>query len=185
MLLCTLQKKYRLMAFVISFISANAYAEVTAKFIETNSIPAFQKSIALLKEKTKLPIIFPKKIPVFPDLTGYYVHVETQSNGTHYTISIDTTPDCEGKHNCTIGSLTASTGDNPQVYYSMDNKELTVPVSLTGGRKGYFTPSHAMADFWAPQIEWRDGNVLYRLSWNLVAKVPEKETLVNVVNSAY
>lgn len=183
-----LQKKYCMAALIIWLISANTFAfatEATAKFIETKDIPGFEKTMALLKEQTKLPIIFPKKVTVFPDLKGYYLHVETQSGGARYTISIDTTPDCQGKHNCTIGSLTASTGDNPQIYYSMDNKELTVPVSLSNGKKGYFTPSHAMADFWAPQIEWRDGNTFYRLSWNLSAKLPEKEILINLVNSAY
>lgn len=157
--------------------------EAINAFMEAQGMPELKQTLAALKEQTKLPIIFPQKIPALPKQAGYYIYTIAEPGNSRYMISIDKTQDCHGKHNCMIGNLTAVTGQIPKVYYSMDNQEITVPVPLAGGKKGYFTPSHAMADFWSPQIEWRDGNVLYRLSWNLVAHSPEKEMLVTMANS--
>ena len=151
--------------------------------MDAQSLPELKQTLAELREKTNLPVIFPQKIPVLPKEASYYIYVTAEPGNSRYMISIDKTQECHGKHNCMIGNLMAVKGQIPQVYYSMENQEITVPVELAGGKKGYFTPSHAMADFWSPQIEWRDGNVLYRLSWNLVAHAPEKEMLVNMANS--
>jgi hypothetical protein len=178
-----LRKKYSLGMLLILLVSNTVWTQTTNQFINTENLPDFKTILRTLKEKTQLPVIFPQKIPALGNLTGYYIYTEAESGTSHYLISMDKTADCHGKHNCTIGSLFASVGGIPQIYYSTDNKELTVPVDLVGGKKGYFTPSHAMADFWAPQIEWRDGNILYRLSWNLAANVPEKEALVAMANS--
>lgn len=180
-----LQKKYWIGILLTLVLSPSSWAETAPKFLDTSTVPDFKESLSALKGKTTLPVIFPKKVPLLSGGPQYYVYVETQSHGSIYTISIDNTSACQGKHVCSLGSLTASIGDNPEIYYSMDNKELTVPVKLAGGKTGYFTPSHAMGDFWPPQIEWRDKNVLYRLSWNIAPKLPDKEMLINMVNSMY
>lgn len=160
-----------------------AYAGAFPGFTDSQAMPNFEKTIQSLSQKTKLPVVFPQKIPILPKRDSYYIYVQTQDFGSRYAISFDTTPDCHAKHSCSIGSLTVSTAGNPQIYYSLDNKVLTVPVELTGGRKAYFTPSHAAADFWPSQLEWREGNVFYCLGWNLVANAPEKEVLIAMANS--
>lgn len=133
--------------------------------------------IAKLEANTNVSVLFPKKIPL---AKTYYAYGEITNSG--YVIYIDATPTCHGIHACNIGSVTAVTGGNPQIYYDMQNRELTVPVKLQVGTKAYFTPGHAMGDYWPPMLVWRKQNVLYKITWQLDAKIA-RQALIAMANS--
>jgi len=134
--------------------------------------------IAKLKANSDVAVLFPKKIPA--NKTTYYANGELTNSG--YVIYIDTTPTCHGVHVCNVGSVTAITGGNPQIYYDMQNKELTVPVRLADGTKAYITPGHAMGDYWPTMLVWRKQRVLYKIIWQLDPKI-ERKAIIAIANS--
>ena len=69
------------------------------------------------------------------------------------------------------------------MYRDMNNKEITVPVKLERGVKAYFTPAHALGDFWPTRLEWRCQHVLYSLTWQL-KPADEKAIIMKMANSA-
>lgn len=148
---------------------------VTAKKAVTN-LPTVLTKLTL---KTDTEIVFPHKVPT-TSKKKYYAYAESTKSG--YVIYIDNTPECHGVHNCNIGSITAEKAGNPQIYYDIQNKEITVPVVLTRGFKGYYTPGHAMGDYWPPRLEWRRDNMLYSLSWQLDNSTAE-DTLLHMANT--
>jgi hypothetical protein len=64
----------------------------------------------------------------------------------------------------------------------MNNQEITVPVILNNNLKGYYTPAHAMGDFWPTMLVWRDKNVLYTITWQLKPEI-EKTAIIAMANS--
>lgn len=130
-----------------------------------DAIINYSTFIKELPANNKLPIILPKRIMLL-NHKKVYAHFE-QPDATHYIISFDSTQNCHGAKYCNQGSIQAKLAANPQVYYDMKNKELTKRILLNNARPGYFTPSHAMADYWPAMMVWRDDNVLYSLSWRL------------------
>lgn len=113
----------------------------------------------------KIPIVLPSRIMLI-NQKKVYAYFE-QPDDNHYIISFDSTENCHGAKYCNQGSIQAKLAANPQVYYDMQNKELTKRILLNDARPGYFTPSHAMADYWPAMMVWRNDNILYSLSWRL------------------
>lgn len=140
------------------------------------------KTIAKLQKQTSVPVLFPKQIPKNPQYKNYYATGKITNSG--YVIYVDSTKDCNGVHACNIGSITAAIGGNPQIYYDMQNKELTVPVKLKNNIKAYYTPGHAMGDYWPTMIVWRDKNVLYTIVWQINPNI-ERQAIVAMANSVY
>jgi len=154
------------------------------KMIPANSIAGLQQVIIKVQKKTKLPVIFPKKIPYDPKIKTYYAstYLTNIPYGVNYIINVDRTKKCHGAHYCNIGKLQTEKKADPRIYHDMNNKEITAPVKLALNHKGYFTPSHAMGDYWPAIIQWRDKDVLYILSWN-IDKAKEKTALIKMANS--
>lgn len=134
------------------------------------------KLITSMQKKTNVTVLFPRKIPN----KKYYLTAKITNSG--YIIYADETKNCGGVHACNIGFASAEVAGNPIIYYSMDNKELTEPVKLANNLKGYYTPGHAMGDFWPTNIVWRDKNVLYSITWQLNPKI-EQQTIIAMANS--
>jgi hypothetical protein len=57
-------------------------------------------------------------------------------------------------------------------------------VGLARGRKGRFTPSRCGASCAAPQIEWREGGVLYTIQAKGTYPGTDRQNLVALANSA-
>jgi hypothetical protein len=142
------------------------------------------KSLQKQKDQTAVPVIFPKILPASAELKQYYLHLNTvEQADEEFSLSIDATADCNGAHACNLGYLTAKQLANPEIYYDMNNQEITTSIELARGLKGYFTPGHAMGSFFPAMLSWRDDSILYTLSWNL-AMPDEQITLVEMANSA-
>ena len=146
-----------------------------------NLINSLTKELIQAKQKTDIAILFPKRIASDPANKKYYAFADlTASPG--YRIYIDSTASCHGVHTCNIGTVTAELGGNPTIYYDMNNKEITIPVILTNNLKAYYTPGHAMGDYWPPRIVWRDKNVLYTISWQLNPAIAQ-QAIIAMANS--
>lgn len=150
-----------------------------------SAIQDLTNTLAELKKKTNVPVIFPNVVPPPSNNVKYYASSDLSavSNGIAYTINVDSSKDCNGAHYCNIGSLRAEQGGNPQIFYDRNNKEITVIVALSNKTKGYYTPGHAMGDYFSPNLQWRNKNVLYTLSWNQNLNSAERDTLIRMVNS--
>lgn len=145
-----------------------AYAHNSATLSKASqSIANLQSVLAAAKKNTDVPVLFPHLVPQNNN-AHYYAYLEPAqtANGADYVIDIDSTVDCHGAHYCNIGSVRAERGGNPQLMYNMQNQEITVAVQLDKQQKAYFTPSHAMADNFPAQIQWRAANILYTISWD-------------------
>ncbi|MGD9107787.1 MAG: hypothetical protein PVI75_01270 [Gammaproteobacteria bacterium] len=149
------------------------------------SIVGLPRAIAKVKKKSTLPILFPKQVPVDPEIKTYYASTSLTNIplGINYIINVDRTKKCNGAHYCNIGMLQAESKANPQMYYDRNHQEITVPVKLDKDFKGYFTPSHAMGDFWPAMLQWRNNGTLYTLSWNVNPQAKEKYALIKMANS--
>lgn len=157
--------------------NANSPSMVSANTI----IQGLDNAVAQIKLKTTVPVIFPTIIPTNQNLHTYFANsdLSQMQNGIDYTINVDATQNCSGAHYCNIGYVRAQKGGNPQVNYDMHNKQLTVSVILANNTKAYFTPGHAMADFFPAEIQWRDKNILYTLTWNT-----DQNSIIKMANSA-
>jgi hypothetical protein len=121
-------------------------------------------------------VAFPDSVPA----SGEKMYASLVNNQDQaYTINIDATPDCNDAKNCNLGKLSFHLGENPSIYYDRDDKQATTAVTLAHGVQGFYTHSFAMADFWPANMQWRDGAVLYTLSWN----VNDKAAFIKMANA--
>lgn len=183
--------KYFSTAKVSTLLFANLFLLITTGYAEnptqavmvpvSTMIPDIQKTIVAVKAKTAVPVLFPTSFPPNTKLTTYFASSDLSqvSNGISYTINIDSTKDCHGVHYCNIGYISAKKDANPQVYYDMANRKITEPIILAHKIKGYYTPGHAMGDFFPANIQWQENGVLYAISWNTTAAI-----IRNMANSA-
>lgn len=153
--------------------------------IPVTSIVGLPQAIAKAKKKSTLPVLFPKRVPVDPKIKTYYASTSLTNipHGINYIINVDRTKGCNGVHYCNVGMLKAESKANPQMYYDRNHREITIPVKLNDGFKGYFTSSHAMGDFWPAMLQWRNNGTLYTLIWNVVPQIKEKHALIKMANS--
>lgn len=168
------QKEFSMKKLVLIFtilLPISCFA--TLKLVPANQgIKDLNTTLNVLQQHAKSSIPFPSQIPLDTKHKNYFAFGEVTNSG--YIISIDNSAECEGVHYCNVGSMLTSTGDNPQIYYDMQNKELTMPVKLAHGQKAYYTPGHAMGDYWPPMLEWRHKKQFYRLTWRLPNDVAKK-----------
>lgn len=174
------------MFFLMTHATLAAADEQVTMLAASSAVQDLTKTIADAKKKTNVPIVFPSIVPAPAAGVKYYASSDFSavSNGISYIINIDASKDCNGAHYCNIGSLRAEQGANPQVYYDRNNKEITVTFSLPHNIKGFYTPGHAMGDYFSPNIQWRDKNILYTLNWNANLGSSEQGTLTKMVSSA-
>lgn len=175
-------KKNFVYIFIVLVFSITTFAAVQSKCTMGSSkklIPNLKQSIKTAQTKTNLLIIFPKKIPADSQIKIYYSFIEMTKNS--YIVYVDSTTTCHGAHVCNIGSVQAQKNAQIDTYYDMNKKKLTVPVKLKHHVKAYFTPSHAMGDFWPAIIQWQENKILYTISWNM-KQAQEKLALIHMAN---
>jgi hypothetical protein len=179
---CYFRAKFALSLISISFCSL-AYAALPLKLEPANTaLPGLENNLKTLQSQlpSTVTLVFPQKLPRPASGQTYYFYSEPANHNVLYAVDIDNSAACHGVHTCNIGQFTATLAGNPEIYYDMNNKELTRPVKLNNGQKAYYTPAHAMADYWPAMITWREGNVLYTLSWQ--GEV-DQAILVNMASS--
>jgi len=148
------------------------------------NIHSYTSELAALKQKVTIPVLYPKVIPA-ADKRPYFASLDVTKNqfGIIYQLYIDSTKSCHGTHFCNIGVIEARKATKPTFYKNRNDKDITQEVILAKNIKGYYTPSHAMADMWPTMISWQCNKVSYQISWNLDAK-NAKEVIMAMANSA-
>ena len=131
------------------FATSNKLASLATA---TDVVQDLATTITDVKKKTNVAVVFPRVVPLPVVDIKYYASSDLSAvgNGIAYIINIDSTKDCNGAHYCNIGSLRAEQGGNPQIFYDRDNKPITINVMLANNIKGYYTPGHAMGDYFSP-----------------------------------
>jgi hypothetical protein len=160
--------------------TANAAIATVKLYKSTSLIPGLAATLNSLQQKTALSVLFPQQIPKYPNLKEYFIYTEITDQG--YRIYIDSSQDCKGVHSCNIGMFTAEKNGKPEIYTDRNNKTITSSVILKNKTKAYFTPAHAMGDFWPTNLQWQKNKVLYALTWQLDSKT-EKVTILKMANS--
>ncbi|MHB1949426.1 MAG: hypothetical protein ACYCQI_15085 [Gammaproteobacteria bacterium] len=183
--------KILLVALVASVSTTTALAENDAinKMVNANDhIVDFNKAIDQAKKSSHVNVEFPAFIPKPETGKKYFASLDENSPqyGFEYMINIDSTPDCHGVKYCNIGIISARKADHVEIVKDRKNKMITTPVMLADGIDAYFTPGHAMGDYFPANIQWVDGHTAYMISW-LFGKTSDKnmrDFLVTMANSA-
>lgn len=171
--------KLKLITLSLALLALNS-AFADKMIASQKEIPNLAQVLSDLKAQTEIPVVFPTEVPKNPTLKQLYAYADPQQVGkTFYTISIDSTPTCHGVHYCNVGSLQVSASGQPQNYTDMNKQNITQPIDLTPTQKAFYTPGHAMADYWPPTLEWRDANYFYQLIW----QVRDQSALVKTAQS--
>jgi len=151
-------------------------------------IEGLDKTLAQAKKESGVPVEFPAFIPKSKQDKKYYASndANAKSSGFSYMINVDSTPDCNGVKYCNVGVFSAKTADKPDMMTDRNNKVITKSVMLADGTTAYYTPGHAMGDYFPATIQWTDNKQLYSISWNSQLKLPEveKAALITMANSA-
>lgn len=157
-------KRYFIWLSLLSVIIYSSQIFAASALVSSNQyVQNLAPTMRTVKTKTKLPVVFPTMVP--KPKAQYYASY-WMGRGQRYTLNIDASAACHGAHYCNIGSLTAIENGKPHMYSSKSHQLLTVPVNLANHAHGFYTPGHAMGDYWPPMLEWQQGTVLYRLTWN-------------------
>ena len=164
--------------YIITTIAAAALLLYTSLYADKQAIWQPTKDVVInYKQLIKqLPKNSEIKIRIPQEIISYktqkvYANVLKQ-NAQSYFISFDSIQNCHGAKYCNIGSISGELNKNPKIYYDLNNQEITQLVILDTGLRGYFTPAHAMADYWPSMLVWRQGNALYTIKW----KIPNTTT---------
>jgi hypothetical protein len=171
--------KMKLLTALITLTALNAaFAD---KMIDSQKeIVNLTPTLTALKSQTDIPVVFPTQVPKHPTLKKLYAYIDPNSvKKDAYTISIDSSSTCKGAHYCEVGMLQVATKGEPKDYQDMENHNITTSVNLTPTQKASYTPGHALADYWSPILEWRDGAYFYSLTW----QVKSEKALVTMAHS--
>lgn len=166
------------------FLCFNAYADSQAMLATDKATIGLSQAIAALKAQGIKQIAFPTVVPTPAANAHYFVSTELKPNNVDYIVSFDNTEDCRGAHYCNVGSISSDIQGNPTIYFDNQDQEITQKIILDNGHSIYYTPGHAMGDFWPARVEWRCATTLYTLSWALDAE-DERAALLKMVNSMW
>ncbi|MDO8954759.1 MAG: hypothetical protein Q7V63_07915 [Gammaproteobacteria bacterium] len=180
-------KKFSIIACVtlacLSFNSAYAYGNKS--MVSSISINGLSTVLASLQKESDLAVQFPQKMPKPAKPTQYYAYLEPSmsSYDNGYRIDVDTTATCHGIKTCNVGSFSTQKGGQVSMQTDMAKKPITVQVHLVHHQSAYFTPSHAMGDYWPAMIQWVDQGVLYSISWNTPSLKNEQTQLMQMADT--
>ena len=168
------------------WLGANtAYAFGHKSMISSVSINGLSAVLASLQNESDLAVQFPQKMPKPTKPTQYFAYLEP-SNSSYdngYRIDVDTTATCHGMKTCNVGSFSTQKGGSVMMQTDMAKKPITVQVHLVHHQSAYFTPSHAMGDYWPAMIQWVNQGVLYSISWNTPSLKGEQTQLMQMADT--
>lgn len=165
-------------------------ADTLASMVDPDSyIQNITKVLSYAKKQSKVQVEFPAIIPRPRADRKYFASLDENTaklNGFSYWINIDATSDCQGVKYCNVGIFTAQKNGKIQVMTDRSNRVITRRIMLADGLDAYFTPGHAMGNFFPSTIQWVDDNVLYTISWNdgIKSQKRAREELIAMANSA-
>lgn len=161
--------------------------DMTKQMMNSNDhIKNLDQVLTQVKKDTNQTPVFPAVIP--KTSKSYYASSDatSQQNGFNYMINIDSTPDCNGAKYCNVGRVSAQKGTQPDLMKDKNNKQVTVPITLADGTQAFYTPGHAMGDYFPANVQWVDQNTIYMITWNGEPKSEKmmRAALITMANSA-
>ena len=146
---------------------------------QSHLIKVFSEAVTALRQKTSVPIRFPTEIPGLDAENNLYSIVKS-ADGTGYAVVLGATPDCEGQHVCSYGTLIGTT----RPFNEIDDYGFTgrrkKRVTLWNGIRGYFYNSVCGAYCDDSLIVWTEGKHRYIIG----LKAEKQSNMIKVANSA-
>ena len=176
----TILKLLCLIAFLANPVLGQEPQKQTGKSTESKSIKNLGKALQDANDMLGLPVIFPTSLPDGRQLYATLESTSGDEKGSWAIISFSPDENCRGAKYCTIGSLRLKPSGVREIRKDISEKTITEEIALRDNIKGYYTPGHAMGDYWPPSLQWVYKDVLYDLWWN----EGDLKTLVEMVNSA-
>lgn len=148
-----------------------------------SKITGLEQALAAARKDAGVAVQFPAVIPKTEK--SYFANYDTGSKqfGFNYMINVDATADCHGVKYCNVGMVSARANAAVDKMTNRHHKAITVAVKLADGTSAYYTPGHAMGDYFPASIQWVDHKVLYMISWNF-ATGSVKDTRAALVTMA-
>ena len=116
--------------------------------------------IAELRHKTTVPLRIPGKLPSL-DAAGQFYPIVKSASHEEYAIVLGATPDCDGQHACSYGTLLGTTRSTSQIDgYDFNNRKKQT-VALEGGLRGYVYEPVCGAYCSDSAIIWTEGRYQY------------------------
>ena len=147
--------------------------------LQSHVMKVFSNAVAVIREKTAVPIRIPTEVPGLDAETDLYAIVGS-ANETGYTVVLGATPDCEGQHVCSYGTLIGTTLPLIKIDdYGFTDRRRT-RVRLRNGISGYFYDTVCGAycsDSW---VVWTEGKYRYIIG----LKAEKQSNMIKVANSA-
>jgi hypothetical protein len=166
--------------FVSSVLSCSAQnspgsADITSP--QSQIIKVYSKAVPLLHQKTSVPLRLPAQVSGLDD--DVYAIVKSVDN-TGYVVILGATPDCEGQHVCSYGTLIGTSRPLNKIdEYGISDRRGT-PVRLQHGVKGRFYETVCGAYCSDSLIVWTEGNYHYVIG----LKAERKSGMIVAANSA-
>jgi hypothetical protein len=152
------------------------------RYVHTDdAVPNLARVANRIEDTLAMPVEYPALLPARDANGKLYAYAEAGRD--HYTLSLDSERGCKGAHYCSVGALAVFKGRAPERLRDMSGKDITVNVHLSNGQEAFFTPGHAMGDFWPAQIQWMRNGALHSLSWNGPFPDGEQHTMMKMADS--
>ena len=133
----------------------------------------------MLRTKTSVPLRLPTCVWGMDSDDKPYAIVKSVDAGG-YVVVLGATPDCEGQHVCSYGTMIGSSRPVDQIEgYDVTRRPRT-PVKLRGGITGYFYEAVCGAYCSDSFITWTEGRYHYIIG----LKAEKRSKLLASVNSA-
>lgn len=150
-------------------------ALVSARGTSVDLPAIFHRQIPTVKKKTSLPIYLPGRVP--SEFAARRLFPSGFGSRRSYGFGLESARRCGGANACFVGSFRGRRGEKP----------FGRRVALTGGVRGYFTPTGCGASCSASIISFARGGVLYTFQYRSGAKLRsarEKSVMIGLANSA-
>lgn len=146
---------------------------------QSHLMKVFSEAATVLRQKTSVPIRIPTEIPSLDAENDLYAIVKS-ADGTGYAVILGATPDCEGEHVCSFGTLIGTTRPLNEIedYEVTDRRRKQ--VVLWNGIRGYYYDSVCGAYCNDSLIVWTEGKYRYIIG----LKAEKQSNMIKVANSA-
>ena len=144
---------------------------------QSHVMKVFSEAVPLLRQKTSVPIRIPTEIPGLDAEDDLYAIVKS-ADETGYIVILGATPDCEGQHVCSYGTLTGTRRPFNKIDDFTDRRRTR--VKLWNGINGYFYDFVCGAYCSDSLIAWTEGKYHYIIG----LKAERQTNMIKVANSA-
>jgi hypothetical protein len=147
---------------------------------KSHLMKVFSKAVPLILKKTSVPIRIPTEVPGLDREDDDLYAIVQSADETGYTIILGATPDCEGQHVCSYGTLIGTTRPFNEIADDGLTDRRKKRVILWNGISGYFYDSVCGAYCDDSLIVWTEGKYRYIIG----LKAEKQSNMIKVANSA-